>query len=397
MDAKDRLRLYLEQRRELGESELVLDALPVEDVLRMIGAPATASGASKSQAKPTAHAVRPQELQSPPVQPMAGHESQTEVVAEQSRANGESPAVVSSAPVAPPANPAARFDESAPVDWRTALQNAEAKDAGNNRNGSSPESAVSAPSTQKANAPSVNANSSGAAQPASSSSVAANTELPAWLSALAIPRGLNVSPLFESTTNAAALKVDSLTGLAGMIGTCRACSLGASAINPVPGEGNSNADFVCVGEAPGQTEDESGRPFVGPAGQLLTKILGAIQLRREDVFICNVLKHRPPGNRNPHPDEVRACTPYLTRQLELLKPKVILALGTFAAQTLLNTTTAMGKLRGQVHRYQDIPLIVTYHPSALLRNETWKRPAWDDVRLARRILDAARAASPAAH
>ena len=175
-----------------------------------------------------------------------------------------------------------------------------------------------------------------------------------------------------------------------MIASCRACSLGALATNPVPGEGNINADFVCVGEAPGQTEDETGRPFVGAAGQLLTKILSAIQLQREDVFICNVLKHRPPGNRNPSLDEIHACTPYLTRQLALTKPKVILALGTFAAQTLLNTTTALGKLRGQVHQYQGVPLIVTYHPAALLRNEAWKRPTWDDVKLARRILDASR-------
>jgi DNA polymerase len=159
----------------------------------------------------------------------------------------------------------------------------------------------------------------------------------------------------------------------------------------VPGEGNPNADLMCVGEAPGATEDETGRPFVGAAGQLMTKILLAIDLKREDVFICNVLKHRPPGNRNPLPDEVTACSPYLVRQIELVKPKVIIAWGTFAAQTLLDTKLSIGKLRSQVHRYYGVPLIVTYHPAALLRNPSWKRPTWEDVQLARRILDSSSA------
>jgi DNA polymerase len=130
-------------------------------------------------------------------------------------------------------------------------------------------------------------------------------------------------------------------------------------------------------------------PFVGAAGQLLTKILASpgVELKREDVFICNVLKHRPPGNRNPMPDEVTACSPYLFRQFELVRPKAILALGTFAAQTLLQTKLAIGKLRSQVHRFHGVPLIVTYHPAALLRNPSWKRPTWEDVQLVRRILD----------
>jgi DNA polymerase len=149
---------------------------------------------------------------------------------------------------------------------------------------------------------------------------------------------------------------------------------------------------MCVGEAPGANEDLQGEPFVGQAGQLLNKILEAIKLRREDVFIANVLKHRPPGNRNPLPEEVTACSPYLVRQIELIRPKVILALGTFAAQTLLETKLTIGKLRGQVHRYYGVPLIVTYHPAALLRNPAWKRPTWEDVQLARRILDHALAA-----
>lgn len=182
-------------------------------------------------------------------------------------------------------------------------------------------------------------------------------------------------------------ELQSLTEVAAAVATCTLCPLYATAKSPVPGEGSPTAELVCVGEAPGATEDQTGRPFVGQAGQLLTKMLAAIQLTREEVFICNVLKHRPPGNRNPLPLEVEACTPYLLRQLELIRPKVIVAFGTFAAQTLLQTRDTIGKLRGVIHRYYGIPLIVTYHPAALLRNPSWKRPAWEDVQLARRILD----------
>jgi DNA polymerase len=180
-----------------------------------------------------------------------------------------------------------------------------------------------------------------------------------------------------------------LEEIADTVRKCTRCPLHATAKNGVPGEGDPNAEVVCVGEAPGENEDETGRPFVGASGQLLTKILAAISLKREEVFIANVVKHRPPANRNPKPDEVEACSPYLVRQLELLQPKVILAFGTFAAQTLLDTKLPIGKLRGSVHRYYGVPLIVTYHPAALLRNPAWKRPAWEDVQLARRILDRA--------
>jgi DNA polymerase len=183
--------------------------------------------------------------------------------------------------------------------------------------------------------------------------------------------------------------LSSLQEVVAAIAACSACALGSTAINHVPGEGNPEAGFVIVGEAPGATEDELGRPFVGKSGELLTKILEAIQFRREDVFICNVLKHRPPGNRNPTPAEIVACRPFLLRQLELLRPRVILALGTFAAQTLLETDSPIGKLRGIEHRYHGIPLVATYHPAALLRNPNWKRPAWEDVQLARRIFDRA--------
>ena len=183
------------------------------------------------------------------------------------------------------------------------------------------------------------------------------------------------------------MRLNSLKSIESAVAKCTRCRLYKTATNPVPGEGNPKARLVCVGEAPGANEDATGRPFVGAAGNLLTKILAAVDLTREEVFIVNVLKHRPPGNRNPLPDEVAACSPYLVRQLELIKPKVIVAFGTFAAQTLLGTKTPIGKLRGLVHQYHGIPLVVTYHPAALLRNPAWKRPTWEDVKLARRVLD----------
>lgn len=183
--------------------------------------------------------------------------------------------------------------------------------------------------------------------------------------------------------------VASLEDVAALVAACTLCPLYQTATNPVPGTGNPRAGLMVVGEAPGATEDQQGKPFVGAAGQLLTKILSAIQLTRDDVFITNVLKHRPPLNRNPQPQEVQACSPYLLRQLELVRPKAILALGTFASQTLLQTNQSIGSLRGSVHRYYGIPLVVTYHPAALLRNPSWKRPTWEDVQLVRRILNSA--------
>jgi DNA polymerase len=194
------------------------------------------------------------------------------------------------------------------------------------------------------------------------------------------PRG----DLFSADPIAA---LESLDALADIVHACRKCPLGHTRLNAVPGEGDSQARLVCVGEAPGATEDETGRPFVGRAGKLLEDILRAIGLAREEVFICNVLKCRPPDNRTPEPLEVAACSPYLHRQVELIRPKVILALGRPAATTLLNTNASLGDLRGKVHRYRGIPLVVTYHPAALLRNPNWKAPTWDDVRIARRLLD----------
>jgi DNA polymerase len=178
-----------------------------------------------------------------------------------------------------------------------------------------------------------------------------------------------------------------LEGVATLVHACHACRLCEGRTHAVPGEGPPDARLVVVGEGPGRTEDETGRPFVGQAGELLTKILAAIELPREQVFICNVTKCRPPENRTPLFDEIRACVPYLIRQIELIKPAVILAMGTTAAQTLLDTKQSLGALRNKIHRFRGTPLIVTYHPAALLRNPNWKRPTWDDVRIARRLLD----------
>jgi uracil-DNA glycosylase len=292
MDARETLRRYLEQRRELGESELVLDSLSVDETLRLLGAVGASGGASAIDA----------------------HTG----------------------------------------DWRAAIRAAE--------------DAVHIPDTQSA----------------------ASLDSPIE----GVPAGLIVGGAARAIADDPTVKLTTLDEIAAMVAECRRCPLYATAKNPVPGAGNPNADFMIVGEAPGANEDESGQPFVGQAGQLLTKIIGAIDLKREDVFITNVLKHRPPLNRNPLPEEVVACSPYLMRQIELIRPKVILALGTFAAQTLLETKLTIGKLRGQVHRYYGVPLIVTYHPAALLRNSAWKRPTWEDVQLARRILD--RAIAPGA-
>jgi uracil-DNA glycosylase family 4 len=308
MDAREQLRRYLEQRRELGESELVLDNLSVDEAMRVLGAasgPADWRRALKEAgAQPEASgAKRPAERQPPAPLP-------------------EAPELLEPPPPAPAARPR---------------------------------------------------------RPAAAS----GSDMP--------PDGIVVGAASRDLFGGDQPRFASLDEIAAAVAACTKCTLYRGAANPVPGEGNPNAEFMCVGEAPGAKEDETGRPFVGQAGQLLTKILAAIDLRREDVFIGNVLKHRPPGNRNPLPDEVKACSPYLIRQIELIRPKVIVALGTFAAQTLLETKLTIGKLRGQVHRYYGVPLIVTYHPAALLRNPSWKRPTWEDVQLARRILDAARA------
>ena len=329
MDARVLLRRYLEQRRELGESELVLDGLNVEDVMRLLGA--TGSSAPSAEARRS-------------VRQLAGEQ---------------------------------------PDDWRTALQ-----DAGVVVDTPVPGSrAVPPPAeTVRATPPAPIPRMAFPPEPISPAGAEAANEMAARKEIVA-PRGIVIASEEAELIPGVIGKLESLEEIAKAVKDCTRCSLYQTATNPVSGEGNPHAELVCVGEAPGAKEDETGRPFIGQAGQLLTKILAAIDLPREQVFICNVLKHRPPGNRNPLPEEVAACSPYLIRQLELIKPKVIVAFGTFAAQTLLNTKTPLGQLRGLVHQYHGIPLVVTYHPAALLRNPAWKRPTWEDVKLARRILD----------
>jgi DNA polymerase len=308
MDAKEQLRRYLEQRRDMGEKELVLDSLTVEETLRILGARTE----SAVGAKPGRSGAGP---------------------------GREAPAKV---------------NEIASGDWREALR------------ASGAESELAARPKKESATPVVKRTSAAKSPPSPPS-----------------------PPSAESPSSLESL--NTLEALTAHIASCTRCTLYTTATNAVPGEGNPTAAFMCVGEAPGASEDETGRPFIGAAGQLLTKILAAVNLSRDQVFICNVLKHRPPGNRNPRPEEVVACSPYLVRQIELIQPKVILALGTFAAQTLLDTKLPISKLRGDVHRYCGVPLVVTYHPAALLRNPSWKRPTWEDVQLARRILDSATA------
>lgn len=167
---------------------------------------------------------------------------------------------------------------------------------------------------------------------------------------------------------------------------CKRCKLSSGRKNIVFGHGNPNADLMFVGEAPGADEDEQGLPFVGRAGQLLTKIVESIELRREDVFICNILKCRPPGNRNPETEEIASCEQFLFRQIASVKPKVICALGTFGAQTLLRTTEPISRLRGTLIDYRGSKFIATFHPAYLLRNPNEKRKVWEDMLVIRNYL-----------
>jgi uracil-DNA glycosylase len=171
------------------------------------------------------------------------------------------------------------------------------------------------------------------------------------------------------------------------VAACEACKLCSGRTNTVFGVGDLRAELLVVGEAPGENEDLQGEPFVGQAGKLLDNMLRALGVsRRQGVYIANVLKCRPPGNRNPEPDEIAQCEPFLRRQVELLRPKIILAMGRFAVQTLLQSNEPVGRLRGRVHRYQDVPLVVTYHPAYLLRNLPDKAKAWADLCLAQSLL-----------
>jgi DNA polymerase len=357
VDARERLRRYLEQRREMGESELVLDKMSVDDVLSMV----SARGTLKRRERPRAASRSPPRraaacrgaagrggaaaLRDPQGLPAAADEVDDEpdgADADEPVDDGGAPAdhpalrggarprpPQSSEPAAARAGPVSDPDgASESADWRAALRGADA-----------PTAATPTPSPEVSSVPSD-----------ALGGLVTGAPFPGLDGVLVgVVHAGAPAPLFDGDGIRA---LPSLDAVAETVRRCTRCPLYKTATHGVPGEGNPEADFVVVGEAPGADEDASGRPFVGASGQLLTKILSAINLAREDVFICNVVKHRPPGNRNPAPDEVAACSPYLIRQLELVRPKVILTVGNFAAQTLLDTKLGIGKLRGQVHLYR---------------------------------------------
>lgn len=182
-------------------------------------------------------------------------------------------------------------------------------------------------------------------------------------------------------------KAQSLEELNSMICECQKCALGKTRTKFVFGVGNPNADAMIIGEAPGADEDKQGEPFVGRAGKLLNDILKAVKFERQEVYIANILKCRPPGNRDPQPDEMETCMPYLYKQIELIKPKIILCLGRVAANGLLNKKLALSALRENVYEVNGIKTMVTYHPAALLRNPHWKRGCWEDVQKFRKFYD----------
>ena len=197
---------------------------------------------------------------------------------------------------------------------------------------------------------------------------------------------LSVTASTSGDERSAAVAAMDWEALAAAVKSCTACGLRAGCTQTVFGVGDRKARWLIIGEAPGADEDKQGEPFVGRAGQLLNSMLTAIGLKREEVYIANVLKCRPPGNRDPKPEEAQTCRPYLERQIALIKPGIILALGRIAAQNLLNTETPIGKLRGGVHRLGGVPLVVTYHPAYLLRSPSEKRKSWADLQLAVRTL-----------
>lgn len=413
MDAREQLRRYLEQRREAGEHELVLDSMAVDDVLRVLGA-----GTARAPERATDDRARPPGPERPV--PARAEPSPSAMAGDWRaalRAAGAAPGATparatapdDAARTSPPPLPRRDRERAPAPSVPVAGDRGASMDGGNDATTGAPPGSATGPATRATSAAAAAGRaeaghasdasrageaSSGAGTservpprvPASDGSPAAPSEV---VPLEQLPVGLVVgSPAHELFGGESPWRT--LDDIATAAGACQRCALYKTARQAVPGEGDPRAGFVCVGEAPGAQEDEQGRPFVGQAGQLLTKILAAIRFSREEVFICNVLKHRPPGNRNPTPDEVVACSPFLVRQLELLRPRVILALGTFAAQTLLQTREPIGKLRGRIHRYHGVPLIVTYHPAALLRNPSWKRPTWEDVQLARRLYDRAR-------
>jgi len=212
-------------------------------------------------------------------------------------------------------------------------------------------------------------------------------ELTDYFTGFAVKRAKSVSPLPQKNQDGD--NKTQLVEIAQSAKECRKCGLGSTRKNSVPGEGNPHARLVFVGEAPGADEDEQGRPFVGRAGQLLDKIIAAMGLKRSDVFICNVLKCRPPDNRDPKPEEIISCMPFLKAQLAAIRPEIIVALGAHAAHTLLNTEKPIGQLRGKFHDFyfdenaEPVKLMPTYHPAYLLRNysDENRRRVWEDMKV----------------
>ena len=199
--------------------------------------------------------------------------------------------------------------------------------------------------------------------------------------------GVDAARLAREGTAAEILAIPDIDRLKVVADACTRCGLHATRTHPVFADGSAEARVMCVGEAPGQREDETGVPFVGRAGQLLDRLLASVGIGREGTFICNVLKCRPPGNRNPLPEEIESCSPFLLRQPALVDPEVVIAFGTFAARTLLDSPESLGNMRQRTHSYEGRPLVVTYHPAALLRNPGWIRSTWEDLQRVREILD----------
>ncbi len=198
------------------------------------------------------------------------------------------------------------------------------------------------------------------------------------------PTAVPVVPI--AVDEGAAPRVAELAALASVAAGCTRCRLAEGRTKVVFGAGNPNAELMFVGEGPGAEEDRQGLPFVGAAGELLTKIIQAIEKTREEVYIANIVKCRPPGNRDPQPDEIAACRGYLDKQIALVRPRILVALGRVAAQTLLGNDSPIGRMRGQWFQVEGIPTMVTYHPAALLRNPALKRPTWEDMQQVRDFL-----------
>jgi uracil-DNA glycosylase len=202
-----------------------------------------------------------------------------------------------------------------------------------------------------------------------------------------ILREMGLTPVWRLRNEPVAVEENGWIEIKKAVPACTACGLHKTRTQTVFGAGDEQADWLFIGEAPGADEDRLGEPFVGQAGKLLDAMLAAIGLSREEnVYICNVLKCRPPGNRNPEPEEVASCSPHLLKQIALIEPKLIIAMGRFAAQTLLNSDASIASLRGKLHRYAGVPLIVTYHPAYLLRTLPDKAKAWEDLLFARKTM-----------